>query len=66
MGSIWLYLVGIVFYTVIDKVNKRKAMIHLRSHLKSFLEGSKEGRKYRNIVLRKRWNIILSEFLKLV
>ena len=51
MGSIWLYLVGIAFYTVIDKVDKRKAMIHLRGYLKSFLEGSKEGRKYRNIAL---------------
>lgn len=47
MGSIWLYLVGIAFYTVIDKVDK----IHLRGYLESFLEGSKEGRKYRNIAL---------------
>lgn len=51
MGSIWLYLVGIAFYTVIDKVDKRKAMIHLRGYLESFLEGLKEGRKYRNITL---------------
>lgn len=51
MGSTWLYLVGIDFYTVIDKIDKRKAMIHLRGYLKSFLEGSKEGRKYRNIAL---------------
>ena len=38
MGSIWLYLVGIDFYTVIDKIDKRKAMILVRGYLQSFLD----------------------------